>query len=68
MPIYVWFDHIQEKEFEIYRESFTQSGEEPTDDDLPAEEKGKERKWEKRIGSGIKVVRGASWNGSKGNW
>lgn len=68
MPIYVWHDKKSGETFDIFKDSFDQSSEEPKDDELPEEARGKERDWIKHLGTGVKVTRGASWSGSKGNW
>lgn len=67
MPIYVWYDKLSGLEVDILRD-FDKYKEEPTDEDLPEKERGKERDWEKHMGTGIRVTRGRNWSGSKGNW
>lgn len=55
MPIYPWTDELTGYTVEIMR-SFSEHQDPPKDDDLPEEEQGKERKWKKLIGSGIKTT------------
>ncbi len=68
MPIYRWKDQNTDYEIEVFKESFDQAQEPPAESDLPEAERGKDRKWLKLISKGIKVARGNSWSGSKGNW
>ena len=67
MPVYCWKDKISGKTFDIYKPNFDQYNEPPKDDELPEEERGKEREWEKQIGSGIRVVKAPGF-GKKGYW
>jgi hypothetical protein len=68
MPLYEWKDKKTGYQVEVFRERFDQYLEAPKDEELPEEERGKERDWEKQISKGIKVERGNTWQGSKGNW
>lgn len=66
MPLYEWVDEKTgyevtiENHYDNYRKP-------PEDEDLPEEERGKDREWRKKISSGIKVNRPAYY-GTKGNW
>lgn len=71
MPLYVWLEKKSGKTIDILR-SFDDYQVPPTEDEalgagLNEEEVG-EAEWEKRLGTGIQVIRGDSWGGSKGNW
>ena len=48
MPMYVWVDEETSYEVEVLR-SFDDYKVPPEDNDLPEEERGKERKWKKLI-------------------
>lgn len=67
MPIYVWLDKLSGLEVDILRE-FAEYQDAPKDEDLPEEEKGKERQWEKQLGTGIRMVKGDNWGPGKGRW
>jgi predicted nucleic acid-binding Zn ribbon protein len=68
MPLYTWKSDSSGKEVDILR-NFEDSLVPPTQEELDhmgiKEDVGP---WKKIISRGIKVVRGDSWNGSKGNW
>lgn len=69
MPIYCWHDKNSELKVEVIR-SFAEYENPPVDDELPEAERGKQdsRKWERIIGSDIRVMRGAGWGMGKGYW
>lgn len=66
MPLYDWRDELTGYEVTV-QNSYGDYRKEPTDDQLPEEERGKERKWTKLISTGIKIARAYGY-GSKGNW
>lgn len=68
MPLYTWRDEETGYEVEVFKQTFDQSSEPPLEDELPEEERGKERKWLKLISRGIKVAKGPSWGQGKGSW
>lgn len=71
MPLYIHKDAQSGKNVEILR-SFKEYEEKPTLEEALAagltEEEYTAAQWRRVLGSGIKVVRGANWQGSKGNW
>lgn len=63
MPIYLWKDIINDYEIEVVRSNFDKYQDPPKEEELPEEERGKERKWERRISPGIRLT-----NSQKGYW
>ena len=66
MPIYNYHDKKTGYEIEVLRD-FKNYEDIPTDEELPEEERGKSRDWERRIGAGVRVTKALGF-GSKGNW
>lgn len=67
MPVYTWYDSENDYTIDVYKDSFQQYQEPPTEEELPEAERGKKRSWEKRPGSGIQVQKSPGWGG-KGRW
>jgi hypothetical protein len=71
MPIYQHQDKVTGKTLEILR-NFDEYLDSPTEEEAKAggltEEEAKNAEWVKLIGKNIRVTRGESWSGSKGNW
>lgn len=67
MPLYTYIDKTTGYQIDILR-NFAQYQDLPNDTDLPEEEQGKERDWEKQLGTNVKVIRGENWGPGKGNW
>lgn len=55
MPYYPWQCQKTGLEIEVLR-SFDDYQNPPTDDELPEDERGKERDWKRLIGGGIKTT------------
>lgn len=69
MPTYTWKDELTGYEVDVLRHSFDEYRDPPTDEDLPEEERGKERKWAKMIGKGIRLTFAqGSCKGNMGNY
>ena len=66
MPLYPYLDENTGYQLDLFR-PFGQNEKMPEDEELPEEERGKERKWKRLIGSNIKTTRAPGF-GSKGNW
>lgn len=66
MPMYHWVDKKTGYSIDILR-AHEDYQDEPKDDDLPAEERGKDRDWERKIISAPGVTKPWGW-GSKGYW
>lgn len=66
MPLYTWVDEITDYEIDILR-NFDGYQDPPADEDLPLEERGKQRSWKRLITGKVTVRKPAGW-GSKGNW
>jgi predicted nucleic acid-binding Zn ribbon protein len=64
LPLYNWKNKKTGKVIEVIR-NFSDYQEPPTLEEAPEE---KDPEWERMIGSDIKVIKGRSWGGSKGNW
>lgn len=71
MPLYIWEDKVSEKKIEILR-SFDKYDDAPTHQEMLGagltEDEVEAAKLRKVIGTGIRVTRGPSWQGSKGYW
>lgn len=71
MPLYIHEDTVSGKQVEILR-SFDLYKEEPTREEAIEKgltpEEAEVAVWRKILGTGIKMVRGASWGGGKGYW
>lgn len=63
MPVYTWRDKKTGYEVDIYRSSFDDYRDPPRDEDLPEEERGKDRDWQRIIVDGPTLT-----NPNKGNW
>lgn len=63
--MYTWKDEETGYTLDIMR-SFREYRDEPKDDDLPEEERGKKRKW-RRVIQSAEVHRPPGWGG-KGHW
>lgn len=68
MPLYSWHDKENDYKIDVYKDTVEKYQEPPLEEELPEEERGKKRIWVKLLGVGIRVVKGSSWGGSKGNW
>lgn len=70
-PLYIHEDTLSGKQIEILR-PFDQYKDPPTEEEAITKgltpEEAKVAVWRKVLGTGIKMVRGANWGGSKGNW
>ena len=64
--IYCFQDKKSGFEIEVNRK-YADRDEVPTDEELPEEERGKERDWERVLSGGIIVTRAPGY-GTKGNW
>lgn len=67
MPLYDWIDKKTGYKVVLLR-PFAEYDVPPCDEDLPEDERGKDREWQKQLGEGVQTVRGPNWTGSKGNW
>lgn len=56
MPIYLWEDEQTGYRVEVVRQTHDDYLDPPTDEDLPKDERGKERKWVKKISTGIRLT------------
>ncbi len=63
MPMYKWMDKNTGYEIVVYRSSFSEYQDPPKEEELPEEERGKEREW-KRLIEGKFILT----NPNKGNW
>lgn len=66
MPMYTWRDKKSEYQLDVIR-PYHEYREPPREDELPEEERGKEREWQ-RIIDGVPTVTKSFGFGSKGNW
>ena len=66
MPIYIYVDKKTGYKVEVIRD-FEDYQVVPKEEELPEQEKGKEREWQREIGTGIKTIKARGF-GSKGNW
>lgn len=69
MPLYVYADLNTGKKVEILR-SFSEYQSLPTREECPefSDEEFSAAQFEKQLGEGIRVVKGASWGMGKGHW
>lgn len=66
MPIYTWMDEKTGYEFEVVRK-FDDYRVPPEDEELPEDERGKERAWKRTIKGKVSVQKAPGWGG-KGYW
>lgn len=70
MPLYTWID-VEDREVSVVR-SVEDRDKFPTPDECNAagihDVHVEARAWRRKIGEGIRTVRGRNWTGSKGNW
>ncbi len=67
MPYYAWKDKNSDYNFDVLRDHDDYETS-PQEDELPKEEQGKDRDWERFIAKAPTVIKGPSWGGGKGNW
>lgn len=67
MPQYPFKDELTGYMIYLYRH-YDDFDRMPADDELPVEERGKTRKWVRKIAKNIKTTKSPSWGGGKGNW
>lgn len=71
MPLYIWLDSKSGTTVDILR-SFEDYRDPPTEEEAAAAglspEQVADASWEKRLGTGIQVVKGSSWGPGKGSW
>ena len=66
MPLYFWEDTKTGFSIEVLRK-FDDYQQPPTEPELPKEEQGKEREWQRIIGT-PQVTKGRGWGPGKGHW
>ena len=66
MPLYPFVDENTGYEFEVMR-TFDDYRVPPKDEELPEEERGKDRKWKRIIKGNVSVNKAPGWGG-KGYW
>lgn len=67
MPMYTYHDKNHGLELEVLR-SFSEYDVPPTEDELPEEERGKDRDWERLIKASPTVTKSRAWGPGKGYW